>query len=85
MNEQELNQRLKLNHDNFLSLQETRSLISNLIHRLENDVSVILAHSVLDKMSDSQIRMLCAKAEATKEIIDYVSKEPSSIVRSVQR
>ena len=82
MDNKELTLQLKLNHANFLSIPETRGLIYNLEKKLEKEVSYILTHSVLDKLSDAQIRNLCAKAQATREMIDYVCKEPSSIVRS---
>ncbi len=67
-------------HLNFLAMPETIALIHNLKKQLEQEVYRILNHSVLDTMSDAQIRNLCARAHATKELLNYVTKEPKSII-----
>lgn len=69
-------------HNAFLSLPETRTLLFNLNRRLNNQLEFLMNQATLAIMSDTQIRILAAEAKSTKEIINYVSKDPKCIVRS---
>ncbi len=70
---------LQQTHDNFLSIPETRAMLTNIKQRLEEATNTLLTESVLGNMTDSQIRCLAAKAKGIQEIYLYVSTKSDSI------
>lgn len=82
MNEEQSKNQLKLIHDNFLSLAETRALLKKLKKNYEDQVGYILFYSVQRECIPTHLNMLAAKAEAYREILTYVTENPTSIVGS---
>ena len=75
----QLEQKLKIIHESYLSLGETKAVIKNLSRMHLSILDKAMAESVLGNSSDSQIRMLCAQAKGIKEVLDYITRKYESI------
>lgn len=69
-------------HQQFLYLPEIQALIQNLIIKYNNQIEYITEQSVCKSLTDVELRIACVKAQAMKELIDYVRTDPTSIFRN---
>ena len=77
----EQEQELKNKHSNFLAMPEMGVLLGNLKKGLEEQIVWILHQATYGTVTtDSMLRNKAARAQAAKEIIDYVQDYKSLIV-----